>query len=143
MKQKANMYRAVIKEMDRGTYTSKVEKKYEELYKDFKHWGKTKEPAKLRIHENVGNTLSTRIVVESFAETKALTPKFTPDMPRNYFKARYAGGPNSNKMKIPPLSSSKVEYYATLIQKRFRIFKAKKIMNKRKIEREKLEIEIK
>jgi len=140
-KHKANMYKAVLKQIDNGSYISKADNKYEKLYGDFRSWGLAKEPKSMKIHENSLNPLTTRLVVESFAETKALTTRFTPKSPNEYYKQRYAGGPTSNAMKVPKINSSKIEYYVIKIQKRFRIHQAKKIRDKIKLQKQFDEIE--
>ena len=44
------MYKSVLKQIDDGTYVSKAEKKYENLYQDFKTWGKAKSPTKMKVN---------------------------------------------------------------------------------------------
>ena len=120
------MYSTVLKEIDKGTYKSKAEPKYEDLYQDFHEWGRAKGPAKMYIHIDSSDIANVRTVMESFSQTHAITPKFNPETPKDYYKKRYAGGPLSNCIKFSKIDESKMEYYVTMIQKRFRIYKAKK-----------------
>ena len=59
------MYRTVLKQMDEGTFNNKAEKKYEDLYQEFKTWGKPKSPAKMEIHVDNVNPATTRTIIES------------------------------------------------------------------------------
>lgn len=110
------MYKSVLKQIDEGIYNSKAEKKYENLYQDFKLWGKAKSPTKLTINIDQ-NPTSNRIVAGWFSQSRIVAPKFDPSSPTDYFKRVYAGGPVSNVMKTSKIDQSKRERSAMVIQK--------------------------
>ena len=93
-----------------------ADKKYENLYQDFKTWGKAKSPTKLKIHVEP-NPSTNRIVAAWFSQSRIVAPKFDPSSPTDYFKKVYAGGPTSNIMKLSKIDQSKKERSAMIIQK--------------------------
>jgi hypothetical protein len=124
--QKAKMYKTICKEIEKGSYKPKAEPKYENLYQDFKEWGRAKEPFKMQIHIDNNDPANGRAVMESFSQTHAITPKFDSNTPTEYYIKRYAGGPLSNSMKISKIDIRKIESYVIIIQRRVRIYFAKK-----------------
>ena len=119
LRRKARMYSAVVKKIENGEYVSQAEKKYENLYQDFKTWRQAKPPERLKIHEDSNNPISTRIVTE-FSQSRVAAPKFNPSSPQNYYQKLYAGGPKSNIIKTQQIDAAKFERCARTIQKCFK-----------------------
>ena len=114
------MYRAVLKEIEKGTYQAKAPHKYEVLYQDFKNWGQAKSPSKIEIHEDQINPITSRMLSEHFSQSRVSMPKFDPSLPTEYYRKRYAGGPKSNIIKSELIDRAKLERCARAIQKRFK-----------------------
>ena len=138
-KRKVKMYKKIVSNMEQGRYVEQPEDNelFDRLYDERKTWSQPKQPKQFKIRvDSIEPSLGRATLTECFKNLKLKKRTFDPSNPKDFFQEKYTGGPTSNILKENEIDQVRMTQAALLIQRLYKIWKAKKEVMRMKLEKE-------